>query len=139
MTHESNTTLRHQYFTKTPHWRVDLTQNVRERSPPPLREYLTNRYTTTTSSRKTTHPNPLPFPLIAPPVSNHDSYSFSLVLQVRECLLMSQALGILDDEEFVCLYDINSTKNSDFPYWRYEHFDLENMHDDECKAEFRFF
>ena len=57
---------------------------------------------------------------------------------VRECLLMSNALNLINDEEFVLLYDLNSTKNPDFPYWKYEKFDLDLMTDDECKAEFRF-
>ena len=59
--------------------------------------------------------------------------------EVRECLLLAHAQNVLDDEEFVLLYDMNSSKNPDFPYWNYEKFNLEFMTDDECKAEFRFY
>ena len=58
--------------------------------------------------------------------------------EVRDCLLMSYDQNLLDDEEFVLLYDLNSSKNPDFPYWQYGPFELDNMADDECKAEFRF-
>ncbi|CAH3024094.1 unnamed protein product, partial [Porites evermanni] len=46
---------------------------------------------------------------------------------------------IINDEEFVLLYDINTAKSPDFPYWNYEAFELDNMSDDECQAEFRFY
>ena len=58
--------------------------------------------------------------------------------QVREALLVSHSLNLINDEEFMLLYDINSTKNPDFPYWKYEKFDLENMTDDECQAQLSF-
>ena len=57
---------------------------------------------------------------------------------VRNCLLLSHALNLINEEEFLLLYDINSSKNPDLPYWQYSNFDLESMNDDECKAEFRF-
>ena len=59
--------------------------------------------------------------------------------EVRECLLLGYDLNLLNDEEFMLFYDLNSSKNPDFPYWRYERFDLEELTDDECKAEFRFY
>ena len=37
------------------------------------------------------------------------------------------------------LYDVNSPKNPDIPYWSYERFDLDLVTDDECKSEFRFY
>ena len=37
------------------------------------------------------------------------------------------------------LYDHNTSKNSDLSYWNYQQFDLENLSDEECKAEFRFY
>ena len=37
------------------------------------------------------------------------------------------------------LYNLNTSKNLDFPYWNYQQFDLENLSDEECKAEFRFY
>ena len=46
--------------------------------------------------------------------------------------------NILNDSEFVLLYDINSSSNLCLPYWRYDRFNIEDMNDDECKSEFRF-
>ena len=47
--------------------------------------------------------------------------------------------GSIDDTEFALLYDLNSSENLEFPYWKYGRFDLDSMTDDECKAEFQFF
>ena len=58
--------------------------------------------------------------------------------KVRECLLLAHAADLLDDEEFVALYDVNTSRNQDFPYWSYENFHLDSLSDDERKAEFRF-
>ena len=57
---------------------------------------------------------------------------------VRNALLISYAFDLIDDYEFSVLFDINRSKNPDFPYWNYN-FDLERLNDDECKAEFRYF
>ena len=43
-----------------------------------------------------------------------------------------------NDEEIALLYDLNSSKNRDIPYWIYQPFDLDTMDDAECKTEFRF-
>ena len=56
----------------------------------------------------------------------------------RELVLHAYQSNFISDEEFVLLYDINSSKNCDIPYWKYDSFDLDKMTDDECKAEFRF-
>ena len=48
------------------------------------------------------------------------------------------AEDMLDEDEFLLLYDINKPKNPEFPYWLYPKFDLENYCEDECKAIFRF-
>ena len=37
------------------------------------------------------------------------------------------------------LYDHNTSKNPDFPYWNYQQFDLEDLSHEKCKAEFRFY
>ena len=58
--------------------------------------------------------------------------------QVRDCLLTSHSLNIINTEEFILLYDLNSSKNPDFSFWCYENFDLDKFNDDECKASFRF-
>ena len=57
---------------------------------------------------------------------------------VRECLLLGHAFNLIDDEEFVILYNLNSNKNPDFRYWKYDHFDVDTLDDAECNAEFRF-
>ena len=56
---------------------------------------------------------------------------------VRDAVLTSYAFDMIDDYEFAVLYDINRSKNPDFPYWNYD-FDLDKLTDDECKANFRF-
>ena len=55
----------------------------------------------------------------------------------RDCLLLSLDKKMIDDEEFILLNDLNSSKNPDFPYWQYYPFDLDCLFDEECKAEFR--
>ena len=59
--------------------------------------------------------------------------------EAREALLFAYQDGSIDDTEFALLYDLNSSENLEFPYWKYGRFDLDSMTDDECKAEFRFF
>ena len=59
--------------------------------------------------------------------------------EAREALLFTYQDGRIDDTEFALLYDLNSSENLEFPYWKYGRFDLDSMTDDECKAEFRFF
>ena len=58
--------------------------------------------------------------------------------EVRNTLLRSYAFDLIDDFEFAVMYDVNRTKNSDFPYWNYT-FDVDKLTDDECKADFRFY
>jgi len=57
---------------------------------------------------------------------------------VRHCLLFGFEGNLLSDEESILLYDFNTSKNPDFPYWQYDPFDSDKLCDDECKAEFRF-
>ena len=59
--------------------------------------------------------------------------------EAREALLFTYQDGRIDDTEFALLYDLNSSENLEFSYWKYGRFDLASMTDDECKAEFRFF
>ena len=40
--------------------------------------------------------------------------------------------------EFLLLYDLNTAKSPDLPYWNYKQFDLDKFSDDECLTEFRF-
>jgi len=57
----------------------------------------------------------------------------------REMLLFSFYEGIIDEIEFSLLFDINKSRNPDFPYWKYNEFDLENLNDDQCMVWFRFY
>ena len=58
--------------------------------------------------------------------------------EAREALLLANALDLIADEEMLLLYDVNTSKNLDIPYWKYEKFNLDSLSDDECKSEFRF-
>ena len=49
---------------------------------------------------------------------------------VRECLLFGFEENLLNDEEFIRLYEMNTSKNPDFPYWQYDPFDLDDLCDD---------
>ena len=51
--------------------------------------------------------------------------------KVRESLLLAHCQDIIDTEEFCVLYDINTLKNPDLPYFLYEKFDLESWEEDE--------
>ena len=62
----------------------------------------------------------------------------SSLKEVRNQLLISHYEGLIDDEEFLLLYDMNMSNNLDLPYEAYEQFRLENLEDDECVSEFRF-
>ena len=55
--------------------------------------------------------------------------------KTRELLAGSYLADIISDEEFVLLYDCSFSKNLELPYD--ERFDLEEMADSECTAEFR--
>ena len=57
----------------------------------------------------------------------------------RDSLLLAHSEDLIDDEEFALLYDLNTSKNPDYPYWKYEPFNLESLSDSECKTEFRFY
>ena len=57
---------------------------------------------------------------------------------VVNALLFAHNFGYIDDVEFALLYDVNRPRNLEIPYWQYDQFDLENLSNDECKAEFRF-
>ena len=53
--------------------------------------------------------------------------------ELREALLFAYQDGSIDDTEFALLYDLNSSENLEFPYWKYGRFDLDSMTDDKCK------
>ena len=56
----------------------------------------------------------------------------------RTALFYANDQNLIDDEEFVPLYDLNSSNNLDLPYWKYPEFDLDRLTDAECQAELRF-
>ena len=57
---------------------------------------------------------------------------------VRNVILWSYEDDYINDEECIFLYDLNWSKNLDYPYWNYERFDIDNLTDAECWSEFRF-
>ena len=58
--------------------------------------------------------------------------------EARKQLLYAFDDGLISDEECLLLYDLNRSTNLDFPYEQYPLFDLDDMQNDECLAEFRF-
>ena len=59
--------------------------------------------------------------------------------EVRDICLRAYTSNIIDDAEFVLLYDLHKSKNPDIPHWRYERFDLDELNDDQCRVSFRFY
>ena len=57
---------------------------------------------------------------------------------VRDTLLFAHSESLINDEELVLLYDLNTSNNLELPYWSYDQFDLDLLTDDECMSEFRF-
>ena len=58
--------------------------------------------------------------------------------EVRNILLLAHSENLINDEDLVLLYDLNTSKNIDLPYWSYTEFDLDTLSDDEWRSEFRF-
>ena len=46
--------------------------------------------------------------------------------------------GVLNDEEFLLLYDLSRSNNLDLPYDSYPDFTFDDLEDDKCLLEFRF-
>ena len=57
--------------------------------------------------------------------------------RARNSLLLSFVENIIDEDEFVLLYEFNNSKEI-YPFWKYDKSDLENMDEAQCKREFRF-
>ena len=57
---------------------------------------------------------------------------------IRNLLVEGFYDGDISEDEFLLLYDVNTSKNLDFPYECYGSFDLNEMDVSECLAEFRF-
>ena len=64
--------------------------------------------------------------------------SFTPFREIRSILLQSFDDGDISEDEFLLLYDVNTSKNPDFPYESYGKFDLNDMDDSECLSDFRF-
>ena len=45
---------------------------------------------------------------------------------------------MIDDEEFISLFNSHTAKSPDLNYWKYNEFVLDKLSDDECVTEFRF-
>ena len=56
---------------------------------------------------------------------------------VRNLLFLGFDHGLLDEEEFLLMYEAYSSENPTYPYKDYLRFDLELKDDVECKTEFR--
>ena len=55
----------------------------------------------------------------------------------RQMLLIAYDSKIISDEEFLVLWESYRSKNPEFPYSSYARFDLQNIDEAECLAEFR--
>ena len=56
---------------------------------------------------------------------------------VRDLLVLSHFDDLMDDAEFLMLYDANSSKDI-HPYWKFNKFDLDAWNDTKCQTELRF-
>ena len=45
--------------------------------------------------------------------------------------------NLISDEDFIIFYELFSSQNPDFAYDAYNRFDLDEMNNDKCNAEFR--
>lgn len=54
----------------------------------------------------------------------------------RNALLLAHDQILINEEEFILLYKINTSNNLKFCYWKYPSFNLENISDAEWTAEF---
>jgi hypothetical protein len=58
--------------------------------------------------------------------------------ELRELITVCYALGDIDDVDFAILSELYASKNLDLPYQSYGQFNLDELEEDECIAEFRF-
>ena len=57
--------------------------------------------------------------------------------EFRQTVLLYYDVDLVTDEDFIILYELFSSRSPDFAYDSYDRFVLDNMNDDEFKAEFR--
>ena len=53
-------------------------------------------------------------------------------------LILSFCEEIINKDGFHLWYDVNKSKNPEYPYWNHERFTLQNKSEAECKTDFRF-
>ena len=58
--------------------------------------------------------------------------------EIRSIPLQSFDDGDISEDEFLILYDVNTSKNPDFTNENYGKFDLKDVDDSACLSEFRF-
>ena len=58
--------------------------------------------------------------------------------EMRDPLTLYHSSEVINDEEFILLYYVFSSKSLNLPYEDYQRFSFDHMEPDECKAEFRF-
>ena len=58
--------------------------------------------------------------------------------EAREMLLLNHDMKVINDEELLLLLDDNTSRNPEFNYQNYQRFNLDEIPEPECKAEFRF-
>ena len=57
---------------------------------------------------------------------------------IRSILQQNFDDGDVSEDEFLLLYDVNTSKNPDFPNESYGKFDLNDVEDSECLSKFHF-
>lgn len=67
-------------------------------------------------------------------VNKHFKMSFE---NVRNVIVFAYADGLIDEEEFLILYEEYQSTNLAYPYWDYDRFSLDNLDASECITEFR--
>ena len=58
--------------------------------------------------------------------------------EAREMLLLNHDMKVINDEELLLLLDDNTSRNPEFNYQNYQRFNLDEIQEPECGAEFRF-
>ena len=58
--------------------------------------------------------------------------------ELRDPFTLYYSSEVINDEEFILLYGVFSSKNLNLPYEDYQRFSFDHMEPDECKAKFRF-
>ena len=77
---------------------------------------------------------------ISEQLSSHYKTPLMMSLEeVRNQLLISHDDSVINYEELLLLYDLNRSDNVDLPYNSYPGFDFDDLEDDECLSEFRFY